>query len=425
MADTDVKPESDKPVKPSSVSSHNPSRLAGFQTGVSRLWERTRLRYVYAVVLLIVAAAFGFLGGQLAGNGDSLVTGSLSDQKKIVTNEGELIAQISKSVGPSVVSITTDQQTSGSDFFGFNQSQSQQAAGTGMVISKDGVIMTNRHVVPDGSTNITVTLSDGTVFDNVSVLGRTSSSDSLDVAFLKINNLKGKTLTPVVIGDSSQNSVGDSVVAIGNALGEFQNTVTSGIVSGFGRSVEASSGGSNGISNSDSEDLDNLIQTDAAINEGNSGGPLVNLNGQVIGMNTAIASDAQNIGFAIPINDLKGLITQVVNTGKFSRPYLGVRYVQLTADIAKQYGVNETSGAYIIPDAVSGEEGVVSGSPADRAGLQAGDVIKKVNGSNVTTSQGLTSLLNKHKPGDTVTLSIIRSGKTLTIKVTLGSAPSS
>jgi S1-C subfamily serine protease len=418
----DVNSASKKPSKQNSVSSKNTSRFSGLQNGVGRFRRRARLRYIYAAAVVVIAAAFGFLGGQMANGGDSFVSGSLKDQKKIVTNEGELISQISKSVGPSVVSITTDQQATGSDFFGFNQTQSQQAAGTGMVISKNGVIMTNRHVVPDSSTNITVTLSDGTVFDNVSVLGRTDSNDSLDVAFLKINNLKDKTLTPVVIGNSGQSSVGDSVVAIGNALGEFQNTVTSGIVSGFGRSVEASSG--SGASSSDSEDLDNLIQTDAAINEGNSGGPLVNLNGQVIGMNTALASDAQNIGFAIPIDDLKGLISQVLKTGNFSRPYLGVRYVQLTPQVAKQYGVNETSGAYVVPDAVSGEEGVVSGSPADKAGLKAGDVIKKVDGTGMTDNRGLTSLLNRHQPGDTVTLSVNRDGKTISVKVTLGTAPS-
>jgi S1-C subfamily serine protease len=322
------------------------------------------------------------------------------------------------------VSINTSTTTGSTDIFGFSGGdQTQKAAGTGMIISKNGVILTNRHVVPSGTTSVSVTLSDGTTFDNVTVLGRTNNSDSLDVAFLKINDLKGKALTPVSVGDSGQAAVGDSVVAIGNALGEFQNTVTSGIISGFGRQVQAGSDGGNFGSSGDSEDLDDLIQTDAAINEGNSGGPLVNLNGQVIGINTAIASNAQNIGFAIPINDVKGLITQVLNSGKFQRPYLGVRYVQLTSDIAQQYGISEDHGAYVIPEAISGEAPIVAGSPAEKSGLQAGDIITKVNGDSTSKDQSLTTLLNKHQPGDSVKLTVVRGGKTLTITATLGSMP--
>ncbi len=174
----------------------------------------------------------------------------------------------------------------------------------------------------------------------------------LDIAFLKINNAEGQKLVPATIGDSSTVQVGDDVVAIGNALGQFQNTVTSGIISGYGRTVEASSSDGGGIDGADSsatENLDDLFQTDAAINEGNSGGPLVNLNGQVIGINTAIAGDAQNIGFAIPINDVKGLITQVLKTGTFQRPYLGVRYIPLTADVANEYNLSVQNGAFIAP----------------------------------------------------------------------------
>jgi serine protease Do len=383
-------------------------------------------RYAYGAVALLVAATAGFGGGLLANSNDTIVTGSLSDQKKIVTNEGELISQISKSVGPSVVSVNTKTTASTTDLFGQSQQEDSAAAGTGVIITKTGVILTNRHVVPAGTTTVNVTLSDGTSYDDVEVLGRTNSSDSLDVAFLRIKDLKGKTLTPATIGDSSDPQVGDSVVAIGNALGQFRNTVTSGIISGFGRSVQASSdtGGGGLSSAASSEDLDNLIQTDAAINEGNSGGPLVNLNGQVIGINTAIASNAENIGFALPINDIKGLITQVLKTGKFERPYLGVRYVPLTAEAAKQYGIHETSGAYVIPDAVSGQSPVVQGSPADKAGLQPGDVIKKVNSDSITTQQGLTMLLNRYQPGDNVKLTVIRDGKSDQLDATLGNANS-
>jgi serine protease Do len=397
------------------------NKLQTARTGVNR-------SYALGLAALLLAASAGFGGGLLANKQDGLVSTSLSEQKKIVSNEGELISQISKSVGPSVVSINTSTTSTTTDIFGQSRDQSSEAAGTGVIITKDGVILTNRHVVPAGTGSVSVTLADGTTFDDVTVLGRTGSSDSLDVAFLKIKDLKGTTLTPANIGDSSKTQVGDSVVAIGNALGQFQNTVTSGIISGFGRSVQASadSGGSGSFSSaSSSEDLDNLIQTDAAINEGNSGGPLVNLNGQVIGINTAIASDAQNIGFALPINDIKGLITQVLKTGTFKRPYLGVRYAPLTAELAKQYGISETSGAYVLPESVSGQPAVVSGSPADKAGIQGGDVIKKVNGDAVTSEQGLTTLLNHYQPGDKITLSVVRGGKSIQISATLGTADNS
>ena len=402
--------------------------------GLMRPWQRPSTgrwraavinrRSGFLLALLFIAALAGYAGGRLAGNNDTLGT-SLSDQKKVVSNQGQLISQISKTVGAGVVSINTTTTTEATDIFGFGGGgQTQRAAGTGMVISRNGIILTNRHVVPEGTTNVSVTLSDGTTFDNVSVIGRTSNSDSLDVAFLKINDLKGNVLNPVIIGDSGQAAVGDSVVAIGNALGEFQNTVTSGIISGFGRQVQAGSGGGAFGATGDSEDLDDLIQTDAAINEGNSGGPLVNLNGQVIGINTAIASNAQNIGFAIPINDVKGLIVQVLKTGKFQRPYLGVRYVQLTSELAKQYGIGQTSGAYIIPAAISDQAPIVAGSPAEKAGLRAGDVIVKVNDDATSKTHSLTTLLNKYLPGDTVKLTVVRDGKTHTISATLAAMPS-
>ncbi len=384
-------------------------------------------RVAAVVAIVLVAGLAGYGGGQLGSKNDTVFdSGSLSTQKQVVTSQSQLIRAIASSVGPSVVSVNVQTTAESSNFFGYSQPQTEEAAGTGIIISKDGVIMTNRHVVPAGITSVSVTLSDGTTFDDVKVLGRTSASDSLDVAFLKISDLKGKKLVSATIGNSSQASVGDSVVAIGNALGQFQNTVTSGIVSGFGRSVEASDGGGGAMASaSTSEDLDNLIQTDAAINEGNSGGPLVNMNGQVIGINTAIASNAENIGFAIPINDVKGLILQVLKTGTFKRPYLGVRFVQVTGDIAKQYGLSSTSGAYVVPQAISGQDPVAPGSPADKAGLQAGDIITKVNSDNVTQAQGLTTLLNRYQPGDSVKITVERGGKTITISVTLGSSTSS
>jgi len=381
-----------------------------------------------AVAFLLLASVFGYGGAWLQNHdeqssGSAILTGTVGSQKKVVTSTSQLISQIAKTVGPSVVSVNVDitgSSNSGFGLFGFSQPESEQAAGTGIIISKDGLIMTNRHVVPEGTTKVSVTLSDGTELKDVSVVGRTSSSDNLDVAFLKVNDTKGHKLTPATIGDSSTVQVGDDVVAIGNALGQFQNTVTSGIISGYGRSVTASdSSGSQ-----ESENLDNLFQTDAAINEGNSGGPLVNLNGQVIGMNTATAGNAQNIGFAIPINDIKGLIDQVVKSGNFARPYLGVRYVPLTADVANEYDLSVQKGAFIAPSSDPTNPSVVSGSPADKAGLKESDVITQVDGQDIDQSHSLTSLLSPHQPGDKVTLTVLRGHDTTHVTVTLGDMPS-
>lgn len=392
-----------------------------------------RMRAGLVAGILLLSLGFGFLGGWLGSsvNNNDSVSSSLGTSEKIVTSQSQLINEIAKTVGPSVVSVdvlgttSANSSTNNSFFDLFNggaQSQSQQieSAGTGIIISSDGYIMTNRHVVPAGTTSVSVTLSDGTQLDNVQVVGRTADSDSLDIAFLKIGDAKGHKLVPATIGDSSKVQVGDAVVAIGNALGQFQNTVTSGIISGFGRSVQA--GDASGYS-STTENLDDLFQTDAAINEGNSGGPLVNMNGQVIGINTAIASNSQNVGFAIPINDISGLIKQVKATGKFQRPYLGVRYVPLTADIANQYGLSVTSGAFIAPSN-DGTESVVSGSPADMAGLRVNDVIVQADGQTIDQTHSLTSIIDQHAVGDSFKLQVVRDGKTIDITATLGAAPS-
>lgn len=386
-----------------------------------------------AVLFIAVTLLSGFAGGWIESRSDNglVTTASLSNQKQIVTSDSELISQIAKTVGPSVVSvnddISSDSSGSSSDggfgLFGFSQPEEEQAAGTGIIISSSGIIMTNRHVVPQGTTSVSVTLSDGTELKDVSIIGRTSESDSLDVAFLKINNTEGHKLVPAVLGNSSQVQVGNSVVAIGNALGQFQNTVTSGIISGYGRDIQA--GDSSGDS-SDTENLEDLFQTDAAINEGNSGGPLVNLNGQVIGMNTATASTGENIGFAIPVNDVLGLIKQVLKTGKFSQPYLGVRYVPLTADVSDEYNLSVVNGAFIAPsDDTTNDPSVVPGSPAAQAGLQQNDIITQVEGTNIDQNNSLTSLLDNYVPGNTITLTILRGSNTIHVSVTLGSEPSS
>lgn len=378
-------------------------------------------RKTKVLILVTVCALVGFLGGWLGQNvHDSSVpsTKTTAGQVQVVSSEGNLISKIAKDVGQSVVSVNVTTQSTGANFFGIPQQQESAGAGTGFIISASGIIATNRHVVPAGTTKVSVTLSDGTKYDNVEVLGRTNASSSLDVAFLKIGDLKGKNLTPVTLGDSSKVQVGDKVVAIGNALGQFQNTVTSGIISGFGRDLTAGdqSGG-------DSENLTDLFQTDAAINEGNSGGPLVDINGNVIGINTALAGNANNIGFAIPVNDIKGLISGVLSSGKLQQPYLGVRYVSLTPEIADTYNLKVSQGAYIAPS--DANDSIVVNSPAAKAGLKEKDVILKVNGTTIDDKNGLTTVLSQYKVGDKVTLTISRGGKTQTIQATLEASPES
>jgi serine protease Do len=379
--------------------------------------------YILAVLLIFFAVAFGggWLGAWAENHGRTSIGTSTEAKQQYISNESQLIESIAKNVGQSVVSVdvTGQSTTDNTDFFGFNfpQTQETQAAGTGFIISSDGTIVTNRHVVPSGTTSVSVTLADGTRFDNVQVIGRTSSSSSQDIAFLKITNLNGKHLVPVTLGDSSKMEVGDKVIAIGNALGQFQNTVTTGIISGYGRDVTAG----DQSDQQSSENLTDLFQTDAAINEGNSGGPLVNINGEVIGINTAIASGAQNIGFAQPINDLKALISSVLDNGQLEQPYLGVRYVSLTNDLAKEFNLKVNRGAYITSG--DNQSAVVSGSPAEQAGLKDHDVITKVNGVSIDDKTSLTSALSRFKVGDRVSLTVVRDGKTITIKATLGKAP--
>ncbi|HUC89457.1 MAG TPA: trypsin-like peptidase domain-containing protein [Patescibacteria group bacterium] len=378
--------------------------------------DHPKIRFLAMALLILISTAAGFAGGWLGQRGTTKTT--IQNQQVVMKTQGQVISSIAKTVGNSVVSVnTTASVTTQNSFFGA-QSSDQQGAGTGIILTEDGLIITNRHVVPEGTTKVSVTLADGTELDNVAVIGRTSANDSLDIAFIKVNDLKGKKLTPATLGNSSKMQVGDPVIAIGNALGQFQNTVTSGVLSGHGRSVQAS-----GTDGSSVENLEDLFQTDAAINEGNSGGPLVNIDGQVIGINTAIAGNAQSIGFAIPINDVSGLIDSVKQTGKLQRPYIGVIYIPLTSDIAKQYNLGVDRGAYVAPADVSGTDPVISGSPADKAGIKAGDIITKLNDTAIDQNNSLSGLINKHKVGDKVTLTILRDGKDSKIDLTLVAAP--
>lgn len=377
---------------------------------------KTGLVAVGLIITLLVGFAGGLLGSALQQNRMSQ-NGNPEQAKQIFQDESQLISSIVKDVGPSVVSVNVTRDSAQLDFFGNARTTQQQSAGTGFIISDKGDILTNRHVVPASATSVSVTLSDGTELDNVEVVGRTAESDPLDVAFLRVKDTKGKTLKPVKIGDSNKMEVGYKVIAIGNALGQFQNSVTTGIISGYGRSVQAIGEGD------EVENLQNLFQTDAAINQGNSGGPLVNADGEVIGINTAVAGDgAENIGFAIPINDVSGIIKSVLNKGKIERPFLGVRYVSLTDNYAAENKLTVKRGAYLAPSG-DGKPVVIQDSPAEKAGLKQGDIIVKVDDQAIDEKNNLTSALAQYSVGDTVKLTVVRDGQEQTLDVTLAVAP--
>lgn len=332
---------------------------------------------------------------------------TVEQQRQTIASEGEVIADIAQKVGPSVVSIVTEQKRTINSYYGAQQ-LSGQAAGTGLIISSNGLVLTNKHVVPDGTSSVTVVTSDGTQYSNVAIIGRDPLNDLAILQIKDVNNL-----TPATLGDSDAVRTGQKVIAIGNALGQFQNTVTSGIISGVGRPVEA--GDEIG---STTEQLTNLFQTDAAINSGNSGGPLLNYSGEVIGLNTAVAQDAQNIGFAIPINEAKGIISSAEKTGKLSRPFLGVRFTTITGTLAKDKNLPVQNGALVS----DGSDAVVSGSPADKAGVKPADIITKIDDTSLDDRKPLDSVIGRYGVGDTVTLTIIRNGKTITLKATLSEA---
>ncbi len=363
-----------------------------------------------AFSVVVMSLLFGFLGGFMATNllvGNGLISNddSVSDSARIVSAQSEAVSRVAEEVSPSVVSVTVE-TTVVNPFF--SREFVQEGAGTGIILTEDGLILTNKHVVPVGVSSVSVVLSDGTQYENVEVVDRDVFSD---VAFLQIKGVHG--LKPAKLGNSANVVVGDRAIAIGNALGQYANTVTSGIISGLGRPVAAGDGTGN-------DNLTNLFQTDASINPGNSGGPLVNINGEVIGLNTAVAGNAENIGFAIPINDIKSAISSVKQEGRIIRPYLGVRYISLTSDIAKALELSVERGAYIFANAGTA---IIPGSPAAAAGLQEEDVIVKVDGRAVDERSTLSALLGLHKVGDEAILEVLRGDKTQSITVVLAEAP--
>lgn len=283
------------------------------------------------------------------------------------------------------------------------------AGGTGFVVSADGLVVTNRHVVDIEDADFTVIFSDGTRGD-----AKVLAIDAVeDLAVLK---LEGDNFPALTLGDSDALKIGQSVIAIGNTLGEFQNTVSVGVVSGLDRKIVAGGGGQ-------SEIIEGAIQTDAAINPGNSGGPLLNLRGEVIGVNAAIVVGSQNVGFAIPINKAKKAVGDVQSTGKISHAYLGVRHVPVTKEIQEARDLPYDYGALILGSEDGREPGIDPKSPAAKAGLREGDVILSVNGERIDETHSLTSLVTKHQTGEAVMLRVYTSGSERDLPVTLAERP--
>jgi len=313
-------------------------------------------------------------------------------QEETIYSLQESLIRASEKVAPAVVNIRTVQLTA--DLF-FNIVP-REGQGSGIIFSKKGYILTNEHVI-HGAREIKAVLPDGREFE-----GKLIGSDPrVDLAIIKI---EAADLPVVKLGDSDKLRSGEFCIAIGNPFG-LQNTVTFGVISATGRNIGAAPG----------KILENLIQTDAPINPGNSGGPLINFQGEVIGINTAIIPYAQGIGFAIPINTAKEIIDELIKYGKVTRPWLGIYYLPITSQIKRRFSLPVESGIYIVK--------VVPGGPASKGGIKDGDVILKVNGKKIKTAQDLKEIMKKKGIGEEVTLLVLREGEYKRIRVKLGEMP--
>lgn len=390
----------------------------------------------FAIVLsVIISASVGTLAALVISNQKNVPINTIKEQMKVqvVDQQSAVIDAVNK-VSPAVVSIIITKNLSKLDqygplmndpffrqFFGdqlnnfFNDAsgtprQQEVGGGTGFIITPDGYIVTNKHVVADKEAEYTVLLDKERKY-KAKILARDSGGD---LAVLKID---AQNLPTVELGDSSSLKVGQTVVAIGNALGEFRNTVSTGVVSGLARSIKATT-----LGDGSTENLIGVIQTDASINPGNSGGPLLDIEGKVVGINTAIVQGAQGIGFAISINEVKGTIENVKKTGRIIRPWLGVRSMTVNSTIVQSNNLAVDYGAIITHGLNLTDLAVVPGSPADRAGLKENDIILEVDGNKLNQDNTLTHELSKRKVGDEITLKIMRKGEKLSVKVMLGEA---
>ena len=394
--------------------------------------KKSGLHFAAPVFLsVILASVFGFLAGGaayfLAGNSIGQPQKNFSPEearhevlrKQLVEEDSAIIDVVEKN-SPAVISIIISKdvpvfRSFFSDPFGFDpfgtgrESETERrkvGGGSGFFVTTDGMIVTNKHVVSDAAADYTVMTSDGKEYE-AQVLARHPSQD---IAIIKI---EGENFPVVALGDSDGIKVGQTVIAIGYSLGEFSNSVSKGIISGLQRNVTA------GSSFGRSERLDNIIQTDAAINPGNSGGPLLDIGGNVIGVNVAMAQGAENIAFALPINQVKKTIETVKREGKISIPYIGVRYLIVNEEIKEDNNLPFDYGALILRGEKITDLAVIPGSPADKAGLMENDIILEINGQKIDKDNQLADIIIKYNAGDTLTLKIWRKGETREVKVRL------
>jgi 2-alkenal reductase len=380
----------------------------------------TRNRIIYMLLVVILAGVAALSGAAVGGvvvyrtvsqvqpaslaasapAAPVIQANNTSPQQTLVINTTDIettITQAVKKVGPAVVTVVGSIPSQMSQF---GSTGSQTVSGSGVFISDKGYILTNNHVI-DGVTDVTVILSDGTQ-EKATVVGADMYSD---IAVLKTD---GKVPAVASLGNSDVLNPGETVIAIGSPLGDFKNTVTVGVVSATGRSIDTGNGYT----------IDGLIQTDAAINQGNSGGPLVNLAGEVIAINTLIVRNsgsgtvAEGLGFAIPVNTAAAVANQIIATGYISRPFMGINFQPITPDIANAYNLPAQYGAYVTS--------VSANSPASQAGLQTGDIITSMGGVALDGTHSFINTLFTYKPGDQVTVEFLRNGKSQQVQITLG-----
>jgi len=345
------------------------------------------------------------------------------------TVENSQVMNTVEKTNPAVVSIIISKQISTLEnnnslynyLFNFNSSSNSGSnstekqeigGGSGFFVSSDGYIVTNCHVVEDSTADYTVLTKDNKKYTAKIV----AKDKTLDVAVLKID---GKNFTYLTFADSDTLKLGQSAIAIGNALAEFQNSISLGIVSGLSRSITASDG------NGSTEQLDGVIQTDAAINPGNSGGPLLDIKGNVIGVNVAIEDSANSIGFALPSNMVKSVVESVMKNGKIVKPYLGIRYTQINSDVKSKNNLSVDYGVLVAKGSNSGELAVIPGSPADKAGIVENDIILEIDGVKIDETKSFASIIRQKKVDQTITLKVMHDGETKEVKVKLEKAPSS
>lgn len=384
---------------------------------------------IFIVSLVIISVISGLLGAfifsQVDNNAkrDGIITKTEVTETVRIVDEDSAVIDVAEKASESVVSIVVTKDVplyennsfdSFEDFFfqrrrrQIGTEQRQVGAGTGFFVSSDGLIVTNRHVVDNEEAGYTVILNDGSKF-KAEVLGRDTL---LDIALLEVKEAN-QSFVPLKLGKSDSLKVGQRVIAIGNALGEFSNSVSLGIVSGLGRNIVASD-----QSGALSSRLNDVIQTDASINLGNSGGPLLDISGNVIGVNVAVASQAENISFAIPIDYVADLLDRFNETGSMERPLLGVRYQMVNDVLVQDLDLSVDYGA-LIDSGDRNETSVVKGSPADKAGLRKGDIILEVDGKKIDKDNQLFDVIQSKRKGDVITLKVLRGDQEIELKAEL------